>query len=129
MSTAAGALGGYLREQGFDTRDLRVRASVPVNLREAEEPLSLGNKFGLVFVELALGLANPLQRLQATHDAMATLKGSLQPAASLMSLGLMGMLPAAAAGPRSWRCSAARRRPSSRTCPARRRRSTCAGSA
>jgi len=52
-----------------------------------------------VFVELALGLANPLQRLKATHEAMATLKGSLQPAASLMSLGLMGMLPAAAQGP------------------------------
>lgn len=99
MSTAAGALGSHLREQGFATRDLRVRASVPVNLREAEEPLSLGNKFGLVFVELALGLANPLQRLKATHEAMATLKGSLQPAASLMSLGLMGMLPAAAQGP------------------------------
>jgi WS/DGAT/MGAT family acyltransferase len=99
MSTVAGALGGHLREQGFDTRDLRVRASVPVNLREADEPLSLGNRFGLVFVELALGLANPLQRLQATHDAMAALKGSLQPPMSLMSLGLMGMLPAAAQGP------------------------------
>jgi WS/DGAT/MGAT family acyltransferase len=99
MSTVAGALGGHLREQGFDTRDLRVRASVPVNLREADEPLSLGNRFGLVFVELALGLANPLQRLEATHDAMAALKGSLQPTASLMSLGLMGLLPAAAQAP------------------------------
>jgi diacylglycerol O-acyltransferase / wax synthase len=99
MSTVAGALGGHLRDQGFDTRDLRVRASVPVNLREADEPLSLGNRFGLVFVELALGLANPLQRLEATHGAMAALKGSLQPTASLMSLGLMGMLPAAAQAP------------------------------
>lgn len=96
MSTVAGVLGGHLREQGFDTHDLRVRASVPVNLREAEEPLSLGNRFGLVFVELALGLSNPLQRLAATHDAMATLKGSLQPPMSLMSLGLMGMMPVAA---------------------------------
>jgi WS/DGAT/MGAT family acyltransferase len=94
MATVAGVLGGHLREQGVDTRDLRVRASVPVNLREAEEPLSLGNKFGLVFVDLALGLANPLQRLEATHEAMAMLKGSLQPPMSLMSLGLMGMLPA-----------------------------------
>jgi WS/DGAT/MGAT family acyltransferase len=99
MATVAGALGGHLREQGVDTRDLRVRASVPVNLREAEEPLSLGNKFGLVFVDLALGLANPLQRLQATHAAMTPLKGSLQPPMSLMSLGLMGMLPAAVQAP------------------------------
>jgi WS/DGAT/MGAT family acyltransferase len=99
MATVAGVMGGHLREQGVDTRDLRVRASVPVNLREAEEPLSLGNRFGLVFVDLALGLANPLQRLEATHEAMAMLKGSLQPPMSLMSLGLMGMLPAAVQAP------------------------------
>jgi len=99
MSTVAGALGGHLRQQGFDTRDLKVRASVPVNLREADEAPSLGNRFGLVFVDLALGLVNPLRRLEATREAMATLKGSLQPAASLMSLGLMGMLPAAAQSP------------------------------
>ena len=96
MSAVAGALGGYLRQRGFDTRGLRLRASVPVNLREADEAPSLGNRFGLVFVDLALGLANPLARLEATREAMATLKGSLQPAASLMSLGLMGMLPSAA---------------------------------
>jgi WS/DGAT/MGAT family acyltransferase len=96
MSTVAGALGGHLRRQGFETRNLRVRASVPVNLREADEAPSLGNKFGLVFVDLALGLANPLRRLEATREAMTAVKGSLQPAASLMSLGLMGMLPAAA---------------------------------
>jgi diacylglycerol O-acyltransferase / wax synthase len=99
MSVVAGALGGHLHQRGFDTRNLRVRASVPVNLREADETPSLGNRFGLVFVDLAVGLANPLQRLEATREAMATLKGSLQPAASLMSLGLMGMLPAAAQSP------------------------------
>jgi WS/DGAT/MGAT family acyltransferase len=96
MSTVAGALGGHLRRQGFETRNLRVRASVPVNLRETDEAPSLGNRFGLVFVDLALGLANPLRRLEVTREAMAAAKGSLQPATSLMSLGLMGMLPAAA---------------------------------
>jgi hypothetical protein len=76
-----------------------VRASVPVNLRAADEPLALGNRFGLVFVELAPGLANPLQRLFATSDAMAALKGSLQPPMALMTLGLMGLLPAAVQAP------------------------------
>jgi len=94
MSTVAGVLGGYLRERGFDTEDLTLRASVPVNLRAADEPLTLGNRFGLVFVELAPGLANPLERLFATSDTMAALKGSLQPPMALMSLGLMGMMPA-----------------------------------
>ena len=95
MCTVAGALGGYLRELGFDTRDLRLRASMPVNLRATDEPLTLGNRFGLVFVDLMPGIANPLERLGAMHDAMAALKGSLQPSMSLVSLAAMGMLPAA----------------------------------
>jgi diacylglycerol O-acyltransferase / wax synthase len=99
MSTVAGALGGYLREQGYDTRNLNVRASVPVNLRAADEPVTLGNRFGLVFVEMALGIANPLQRVYAMSDTMAALKGSLQPPMTLMTLGLMGLLPAAVQAP------------------------------
>lgn len=99
MSTVAGVLGGYLRERGFDTDDLKLRASVPVNLRATDDLLTLGNRFGLVFVELAPGLANPLARLYATSDAMAALKGSLQPPMALMSLGLMGMLPAVVQAP------------------------------
>jgi diacylglycerol O-acyltransferase len=99
MSTVAGALGGYLREQNVDTDGLTVRASVPVNLRAAEEPLTLGNRFGLVFVEMALGLADPLQRVYAMADTMKALKGSLQPPMTLMTLGLMGMMPAAVQAP------------------------------
>jgi len=99
MSTVAGALGGYLRERGTDTDGLTIRALVPVNLRAAEEPLTLGNRFGLVFVELPVGLAHPLRRLYATGDAMAALKGSLQPPMTLMTLGLLGMMPASLQAP------------------------------
>jgi WS/DGAT/MGAT family acyltransferase len=94
MATVAGALGSHLRDQDFDTDGLAVRAAVPVNLRAAEEPLTLGNKFGLVFVELPIGIRNPLQRVYAMRDTMAALKGSMQPPMTLMVLGLMGMLPA-----------------------------------
>jgi WS/DGAT/MGAT family acyltransferase len=99
MSTVAGVLGDYLSNRGFDTDGLTLRASMPVNLRAADEPLTLGNRFGLVFVELATGLANPLARLYATSDTMAALKGSLQPPMALMSLGLMGMMPAIVQAP------------------------------
>lgn len=99
MSTVAGALGGHLRAQGVATEGLRLRASVPVNLRGAEDPVTLGNRFGLVFVELAVGLVHPLQRLYATSEAMAALKGSLQPPMSLMMIGLMGMVPAMVQAP------------------------------
>jgi WS/DGAT/MGAT family acyltransferase len=99
MSTVAGALAGHLRAQGFDTAGLKLRASVPVNLRAVDEPLSLGNRFGLVFVDMALGLSDPLQRDAAMRDTMAALKGSLQPPMSLITLGLMGLLPAAVQSP------------------------------
>ena len=59
MATVAGALGAYLRSNGFDTQDVSLRASVPVNLRGADETLTLGNKFGLLFVRLPLGITTP----------------------------------------------------------------------
>jgi diacylglycerol O-acyltransferase / wax synthase len=99
MATVAGALGAHLRDRDFDTESLAIRASMPVNLRAAEEPLTLGNKFGLIFVELPIGIRNPLQRVYAMHDTMVSLKGSLQPPMSLMVLGLMGLLPAAVQAP------------------------------
>lgn len=100
MATVAGALGAHLRDtHDFDTNDLVLRASVPVNLRAAEEPLTLGNKFGLVFVDLPVGTRNPLQRVYTMHDTMRALKGSLQPPMTLLVLGMMGMLPAVLQSP------------------------------
>jgi diacylglycerol O-acyltransferase / wax synthase len=100
MATVAGALGAHLRAtHRLETAGLKIRASVPVNLRAAEEPMTLGNKFGLVFVELPIGIENPLQRVYAVHDTMRALKGSLQPPMTLMVLGMMGMVPAALQGP------------------------------
>jgi len=99
MATVAGALGAYLRAEGFDTNGVSLRASVPVNLREADEATTLGNKFGLLFVELPVGVANPLQRAYTMHDTMRDLKGSQQPPLTLTVLGLLGMLPNVVQGP------------------------------
>jgi len=93
MATVAGALGAHLREQHFQLEGRAIRASVPVNLRGAEEPMTLGNKFGLVFVELPVGINNPLQRVYAMHETMMALKGSLQPPMTLVVLGALGLLP------------------------------------
>jgi diacylglycerol O-acyltransferase len=95
MSTVAGAFGRYLRSRGYDPDGLRLRASMPVNLRGTDEPLTLGNRFGLVFVDLLPGIANPIERLHAMHSGMETIKRSLQPAMSLVALAVMGLLPAA----------------------------------
>ena len=99
MSTVAGALGAWLREQGHDIGALTVRATVPVNLRGAEPTLTLGNRFGLIFVDMPLGVRNPLRRLYAMHSTLSALKGSMQPPMTLALLGVLGLLPASLQAP------------------------------
>jgi WS/DGAT/MGAT family acyltransferase len=99
MSTVAGALGAGLRQQDQDVRGVTIRAIVPVNLRSAETPLTLGNRFGLIFVDMPLGVSNPLRRLYAMHATLSALKGSMQPAMTLAMLGILGLLPAAVQTP------------------------------
>jgi len=96
LSTAAGALGGYLRRLGEDTDGLTIRAAVPVNLRDPAAAATLGNYFGLVFLELPIGIRDPLERLYAVHAAMTQLKGSYQPVLTLGLMAALGRLPAAA---------------------------------
>jgi WS/DGAT/MGAT family acyltransferase len=99
MSTVAGALGAWLRDQGQDIGALTVRATVPVNLRGAETSLTLGNRFGLIFVDMPLGVRNPLRRLYAMHSTLSALKGSMQPPMTLALLGVLGLLPASLQAP------------------------------
>jgi WS/DGAT/MGAT family acyltransferase len=76
LSAVAGALRGYLAGRG-DQLDGRVlRAVVPVNLRRADDSASLGNKFGLVFLPLPVGEADPLDRVAATKRNMDAIKRS-----------------------------------------------------
>jgi diacylglycerol O-acyltransferase / wax synthase len=93
MSTLAGALGRYLRSQGDDVTDLALRAVVPVNLRPENAPVTLGNRFGMVFVTLPIGIRHPLERLYAVRSAMQQLKGSTQAAAVFALLSVVGALP------------------------------------
>jgi diacylglycerol O-acyltransferase / wax synthase len=96
IATLAGALGRYLDARGDRTADLSIRAAAPVNLRsgQAVRP-ELGNRFGLVFVDLPVGIRHPLQRLYAVHRAMESLKGSSQAMATFGLLSVIGSLPAA----------------------------------
>lgn len=95
MSVVAGTLGRYVRRGGVDTSGMTIRAAVPVNLRAADEPPCLGNNFGLVFVDLPIGISQPVERLRTVRASMQALKGSMQPAAALVVLNALGYLPAA----------------------------------
>jgi diacylglycerol O-acyltransferase len=100
IATLAGALGRYLTMRGDHTEGLVIRAAVPVNLRSGDNlPIELGNKFGLAFVDLPIGIRHPLQRLHAVHDTMQALKASPEAMITFALLSLIGSLPAAVEDP------------------------------
>jgi WS/DGAT/MGAT family acyltransferase len=94
LASVTGALRAYLRERGDTAEGKVIRALVPVNLRPVEKAWKLGNRFGLVFLDLPLGIDNPVERVYAVRATMQSLKGSYQP------LLAMGILAAMGAGPR-----------------------------
>lgn len=93
VTAAAGALRRYLRGRGEELRGLDVRAAVPVNLRPLDEGHRLGNRFGLVFLGLPLGIDEPQARLLEVKRRMDELKSSLQPVVAFGALNAIGFLP------------------------------------
>ena len=73
-------------DKGDAVDGVMLRALVPVNLRPLEKAYKLGNQFGLVFLELPIGIENPVERLYAVRANMRALKGSYQP---VLTLGLL----------------------------------------
>jgi len=93
LSCVAGALRDYLIEHGDDVDALTLRALVPVNLRPMEKAYKLGNRFGLVFLDLPVGIENPIERLYAVRANMRALKNSYQPLLAFGLLAAMGSGP------------------------------------
>jgi WS/DGAT/MGAT family acyltransferase len=93
LAMAAGALRSYLAQAGDAVDGLEIRAIVPVNLRPAGAARSLGNQFGLVFLDLPVGVDNPLERLFEVRQRMLALKGSYQPVIALGLLHTVGFGP------------------------------------
>ena len=93
VSAMTGALRRYMLSKGADVTDLNFRAAVPVNLRTPEEMGKLGNKFGIVFLSLPVGIGDPLERLHEVHKRMLELKNSKEAPVALGILSAMGMSP------------------------------------
>ena len=89
------ALHQHMLATGEALTGVRMRATVPVNLRPLEHAKALGNHFGLVFLDLPIAERNPLARLYAVAAGMRELKQSKQ---ALMSLGLLAALGMAPGG-------------------------------
>lgn len=93
LSCVAGALGAYLAAKGDVTEGVEVRALVPINLRPPEAELELGNRFGIIAVELPVGVEHPMERLRSVRQRMLALKASYEPPVTLGLFGALGYAP------------------------------------
>jgi WS/DGAT/MGAT family acyltransferase len=93
LAAVAGSLGVYLAAKGDPTDGVELRALVPVNLRNHERSLQLGNQFGVLALELPLGIPNPLARLYEIRRRMEALKRSHEAPVTLGLLAALGYAP------------------------------------
>ncbi|WP_242343859.1 WS/DGAT domain-containing protein [Anaeromyxobacter terrae] len=95
VAAIAGALRSLLAARGAPLRP--VRAFIPVNFRPARPDLgtdaSLGNRFGLVFLDLPIELAAPAARLEAVRARVAALRAGAGALVAHDVLALAGYAP------------------------------------
>jgi diacylglycerol O-acyltransferase / wax synthase len=93
IAAMTGALHRYLARRHSLVEE--IRAMVPFNLRALDErlPRDLGNRFGLVYLPLPVGIADPAERLAAVHRSMDEIKHSPEGAISYGILGAIGLTP------------------------------------
>jgi WS/DGAT/MGAT family acyltransferase len=93
LSAVAGALRRYAQTRDQHVEGLNVRGVIPVNLRQESAKIELGNRFGLVFLSLPLGIDDPLDRLFELKRRMDDLKGSQEAVVAFGILNAIGMAP------------------------------------
>jgi diacylglycerol O-acyltransferase / wax synthase len=93
LSAVTGALRRYLESRDQFVEGLNIRAVVPVNLRPPDDLEKLGNRFGLVFLSLPVGVRDPLKRLFVLKRRMDEIKNSPEAVVAFGILNAMGMTP------------------------------------
>jgi diacylglycerol O-acyltransferase / wax synthase len=91
LTAVSGALRRYMLDRGDVPAGLSVRAVVPVNLRPPDDPIELGNRFGLVFLALPVGTEGEGERLRALKREMDRIKASPQAIVAFGVLNALGM--------------------------------------
>ena len=95
MAAVAGGVRAHLQRLKTPlTPGLNVRAVIPVDLRKPTSKQTLGNRFGLVFLGLPVGLDDPKERLAEVQRRMQHLKTSPQAVVVLGLLKAVGSIPA-----------------------------------
>ena len=93
VAAMAGALRHYMQDRQSADDGMTIRAVVPVDLRAPGRAMDLGNRFGLVFLNLPVGTAGALERLRITKRNMDGIKRSPEAAVFLGILNVFGRTP------------------------------------
>lgn len=93
LTAVTGALRTHIRKHGNGDVPEHIRGLVPVDLRADPINGTLGNQFGLVFLDMPVGIARRRDRLEAVHARMGAAKQSPQSALVMEVLGAMGLTP------------------------------------
>jgi WS/DGAT/MGAT family acyltransferase len=78
LAAVTGALARHLRSRGESTRDLELRAMVPISVRAEDEHGALGNRVSAMMAPLPVWCDDPIERLRTMSARMGDLKSSRQ---------------------------------------------------
>ncbi len=91
LAVACGGMRRFLTSQG--ERPIRLKAMVPVNLRDLDEVGELGNRISFLFVDLPCDEPDPIHRLRTIHAAMSDRKAGGEPQGGDSVLGAVAHAP------------------------------------
>ena len=90
LAGVTGAIRRYMKSRNADVDGLNIRAVVPVNLRPESDIVKLGNRFGLVFLALPVGIDDRDERLTELKRRMDAIKKSSEPMVIYALLNAVG---------------------------------------
>lgn len=93
LSAMTGALRRYMLEREQALEGLNIRAIVPMDLRTDADFGQLGNRFGLVFLSLPVGIDDPKKRFLVLKKRMDAIKDTPEAVAAFGILAFMGINP------------------------------------
>jgi diacylglycerol O-acyltransferase / wax synthase len=93
LATVTGALGRYLRGRGYSTRDLELRAMVPISVRTGDQHGALGNRVSSYMAPLPVWCDDPAERLRRVSETMGDLKQSKQAVGATLMTELANFAP------------------------------------
>jgi WS/DGAT/MGAT family acyltransferase len=93
LAAVSGALNRYLRSHGHATRELELRAMVPISVRTSDQHGALGNRVSSYMAPLPVWSDDPLERLRTVSATMGDLKSSKQAVGATLMTELTDFAP------------------------------------